>query len=79
MTTKKPKKTRRSSGSGWLKSAAKFGPAETITCRCGSVYERRTQRLPVKDHDYRDCEVCGERLESWRSTHVPAHRLVSRP
>lgn len=55
----------------------KTSPSERTACdRCGSIYAKTVTRLPVRDSDYFDCRVCGERMDSWNGTHVPAYALV---
>jgi hypothetical protein len=51
----------------------------TITCRCGTVYERTEFVFMARDHDRTTCQVCGEELESWNSCHIPKFRLIERP
>jgi|GEM_PF-4637189 len=37
----------------------------TVTCpNCGSVYELTKQKIPVRDKDSIDCEVCGEKTST---------------
>lgn len=37
-----------------------------ITCpRCGSIYELRKVKSPVRDKDSIICDVCDQILESW--------------
>lgn len=55
----------------------KSSPGAEVPCpKCGSLYEKSTFRLPTKDSDRFDCEVCGERLDEWNSTTVPSYRLL---
>jgi ribosomal protein S27E len=40
--------------------------ATTVTCKtCGSVYVRQAERVNFRGKDEKNCEVCGELLESW--------------
>ena len=43
----------------------------TVTCRCGTVYERTEFVFMARDQDRATCQVCGEELESWNSCHIP--------
>lgn len=50
-----------------------------LTCRkCGSLYSSKVRKLPVRDKDDVSCQVCGEILDSWNSTHVPEYTLVKK-
>jgi hypothetical protein len=58
----------------WLSSEA-----EDFTCKsCGSVYAVSIHRLPAKDADSENCEVCGSVLQKWNSTRVPSFKLKIR-
>jgi len=53
--------------------------SDDFTCRhCGSVYSVKIHRLPVKDVDSANCEVCGQVLQSWNNTRVPVFKLKSK-
>lgn len=53
---------------------------EKVSCsKCSAVYERTEFKLPVRDKDHANCEVCGEELESWNGSRVPSFRLMERP
>ena len=45
----------------------------TLTCRhCGSLYERTTVKIPWRDRDAADCQVCGRDLPALeRPLHPP--------
>jgi predicted Zn finger-like uncharacterized protein len=52
----------------------------TWTCEeCGAVYEVTYTKLPVRDNDSADCQVCGHQFRPWNTTKMPSFRLVSRP
>ena len=52
------------------------GAAEDEACKnCGAVYEITIQRLPAKDSDHFNCEVCGTLLRKWNDTRVPNFKL----
>lgn len=37
-----------------------------ITCpNCGSIYEIRRIKIPVRDKDTITCDVCNQTLKSW--------------
>ena len=48
-------------------------------CECGAIYEVSYRRFPMKDSDYFDCDICGKRLDKWKSTTVPIYRLIQEP
>jgi hypothetical protein len=52
---------------------------ETVTCKCGAVYERTTEKVIFRDQDSFNCYVCGEELDSWSSSRIPRYRLVHDP
>ena len=54
--------------------------ADLVTCsKCGSVYEREYRtRLPAKDRDSYECDVCGQTIDRWNSTSIPSFKLVER-
>jgi lysyl-tRNA synthetase class I len=42
-----------------------------VTCpSCGAVYERRIEKLPVRDQDSFEC-TCGHTPERWSSSAFP--------
>ena len=45
---------------------------------CGSVYELSYTKVPMKDKDSIDCEVCGRELLSWNSCKIWTDRLIER-
>lgn len=47
-----------------------------VKCECGALYKKTLHRIPQKDSDYFDCNVCGERLDEWRSTTYPTYELI---
>ena len=52
------------------------GEAPDFTCtQCGSVYTVVIHRLPAKDSDSANCEVCGQVLKKWNDTRVPSFTL----
>jgi hypothetical protein len=44
--------------------------------KCNSVYEVTLQRLPARDSDYFNCEVCGHEMDRWNDTEYPIFKLV---
>ena len=47
-----------------------------VACsKCGRVYSVRGWELPTRDKDQFNCEVCGELLAKWNSTHAKEFRL----
>jgi DNA-directed RNA polymerase subunit RPC12/RpoP len=54
------------------------GSVKARCLQCQSVYEKIEKRLPVRDSDYFNCQVCGHRMDTWNSTTVPSYRLVER-
>ena len=62
-----------------LSGMLKLRPATTISCAtCGSVYVRRAERVNFRGKDEKNCEVCGELLESWDGRRTPTFKLVKR-
>lgn len=43
---------------------------------CGAVYIVTVDRFPSRDYGYFDCQICGERLDEWNSTHSPNYTLA---
>lgn len=51
--------------------------ADTIECdRCGALYEVTYTKIIFRDKDTADCDVCGERIDSWNGSQLPHHKLV---
>jgi len=50
---------------------------ERITCPCGAVYEKTTEKLIWRDNDQARCESCDRVLAEWNGSRVPRFRLVS--
>lgn len=53
------------------------GTDKTCT-QCGSVYEVVYRQVPMKDIDSANCHVCGQELDSWKSTRYPSFTLKTR-
>ena len=52
---------------------------EQVTCsQCGSEYAVLARRFPLRDEDAYNCEVCGNRLRSWRGTTAYEFTLIRR-
>jgi hypothetical protein len=34
------------------------------------------QRVPARDKDYFDCQVCGKRMREWNDTEYPEFTLI---
>lgn len=50
-----------------------------ITCeQCGSSYLLEEFRLPVRDRDSINCEVCGNKLKEWNEAKCWSATLLSR-
>ncbi len=48
-----------------------------VSCeKCGSRYQRTVTRVPMRDSDYFDCDVCGHRMDAWNSTTFPTYKYV---
>jgi predicted RNA-binding Zn-ribbon protein involved in translation (DUF1610 family) len=55
----------------------KSGDTSEFDCpNCGSMYRRTVRRLPARDEDQAECEVCGAIMDSWNSTEVPSYTLI---
>jgi transcription elongation factor Elf1 len=51
----------------------------TETCqKCNSVYEIRVTKLPARDSDYFNCEICGHQIDKWNSTESKSYRLLKK-
>jgi hypothetical protein len=48
---------------------------DIVTCDCGTVYERTTFKLTVRDIDSFECS-CGRTLESWSGSRLPQYKKV---
>jgi hypothetical protein len=54
------------------------GKGNDVTCKkCGSIYEVSIYRMPNKDKDSFECEVCGSLVREWNDTCVPSFQLKS--
>ena len=55
------------------------GEGSDVTCsHCKSVYSVKIHRVPTKDSDYANCEVCGELLQKWNDTRIPGFTLKAK-
>lgn len=52
---------------------------EKKTCECGAVYEVDYDKVPFRDQDSYDCDVCGKELDRWSSSRIPKFRLITKP
>ncbi len=51
--------------------------AGTETCKnCRAVYAVTLHRVPARDKDYFDCQVCGHRMREWNDTEYPSFTLI---
>lgn len=50
-----------------------------MTCECGAVYEVGSMKLPVRDKDSYNCDVCGKELDRWNASNIPTFTLIKRP
>ena len=52
------------------------GEGADATCeKCGSVYAVKIYRLPTRDSDSFECEVCGHLMHTWNDTRDPNFTL----
>jgi hypothetical protein len=49
---------------------------EVICEGCGAVYAVSIYKLPCRDSDSFDCEVCGHKMKTWNSTMVPSFKFI---
>jgi hypothetical protein len=50
-----------------------------IECKgCGSIFELRSVKVPMRDQDKIDCEVCGKVLHRWSQGKVWEAKLIER-
>lgn len=49
--------------------------ADAVCEKCGSVYAVRIHRVPMKDSDSFNCEVCGHLMNTWNATRIPEYKL----
>lgn len=55
------------------------GDAPDVKCAtCGSIYAVRIHRVPMKDSDSFDCQVCGELVQKWNDTRIPEFTLKTK-
>ncbi|MNJ35526.1 hypothetical protein D3C77_302700 [compost metagenome] len=53
--------------------------AEKVTCdKCGSIYNFRAIKIPVRDKDSIECFVCGNLLRSWNAAKMWTAELQER-
>jgi len=62
-----------------VKTWSSENAGETPCPKCGTRYRVTVTRLPARDHDHFDCNVCGYRMDSWNDTHVPSYVQISGP
>lgn len=49
----------------------------TETCgNCGAVYQVKLRRVPMREKDYFDCQMCGTRMNEWNDTEYPVFTLI---
>jgi hypothetical protein len=53
-------------------------PAQVICPKCGSVYERRSEKVIFRDSDARKCDVCDQVLDRWNGSRIPTFKLLKR-
>ena len=52
---------------------------DDVSCEhCGSVYSLNVERFPFREKGFFNCEVCGNLLKEWNSTHSPNFKLKQR-
>jgi transcription elongation factor Elf1 len=48
-----------------------------VSCQnCGARYRRKVTRVPQRDADHYDCDVCGHRMDEWNSTQFPIYEYL---
>lgn len=54
--------------------------AENATCtQCGAVYSVELKRVPMRESDYFNCQVCNHEMNRWNGTTFPSYTLISQP
>ena len=53
--------------------------ADEVTCKCGAVYLEKGTKLPVRDKDSFDCNLCGEELNRWNGGVTYSYKLLRQP
>ena len=51
---------------------------DVVCKKCGSEYSLGAQKIPVRDKDTLECEVCGETIFSWNEAKIWHATLVVR-
>ncbi|WP_370651091.1 MJ0042-type zinc finger domain-containing protein [Cypionkella sp.] len=52
------------------------GRGNDFACpHCHALYSVMTERLPARDRDTADCEVCGMKMSEWNGTEIRVFRL----
>lgn len=52
--------------------------SEQVCKSCGAVYEVTSHKLPVRDKDSIDCDICGAELIAWNGGVTFSARLKHR-
>jgi predicted Zn finger-like uncharacterized protein len=47
--------------------------SEVVCPKCGSEYSVKEIKIPMKDTDTEECEVCGEVLKRWHKSTTMYH------
>jgi len=54
------------------------GDADLYKCpHCGARYKVTYARIPCRDQDHEDCDVCRKRMASWDGSSIPTYTLIS--
>ncbi|TPG45713.1 hypothetical protein EAH89_26295 [Roseomonas nepalensis] len=61
-----------------VKTWGTSAPTEEKCSQCGSCYEVRQVKTPVRDKDSFNCVVCRYEMDSWNDTTYPTYRLIKR-
>ncbi|MBL7717696.1 MAG: hypothetical protein JNL72_02580 [Flavipsychrobacter sp.] len=51
---------------------------KVVCSGCGSVYELSSNKIPVRDKDTLECEVCNTQIYSWNEAKIWYAKLVEK-
>lgn len=46
--------------------------------RCGSLYELTKVKIPLRDKDFLECDICGAKLISWNGGLMYTKKLIKK-
>jgi hypothetical protein len=74
MRSRRPRATPTARG-----SVSQYEKSGTKECEgCGSIYQRFTKSIPMRDDDRARCEICGKVLEHWSGGYLVKFQLLTK-